>query len=315
MEEPGQAVQPRDNKPVDPGGQPLPIVRAAVGGVLMGLANLVPGVSGGTMILVMGLYDEFIGSVADLTRLRFTRRGTALLGIIACAAMVAIASLAGTLSRAVTLHRSAMFSLFIGLTLGGVPLLLRMLGRSCRTSITGAAIGLCLMIVVAVTNEIPPARAAIREAVAAGEFVIEPDYPRDVAAGALGMSAMILPGISGAYMLLVLGRYEAILASISTFKEFLVSLGRSGDGLSVLHVLLPTGLGAVASLVFLSNLLKWMLQRHEKLTLGALLGILLGSVIGIWPFESTSGAGDYTLGLVLAAVGFGFTATLSRISK
>ncbi|MGD2111717.1 MAG: DUF368 domain-containing protein [Phycisphaerae bacterium] len=278
----------------------------------MGLANLVPGVSGGTMILVTGLYDEFISSVADVTRLRFTRRNIAFLVIVCAAAVVAIAALAGTLSRAVTLHRSAMFSLFIGLTLGGAPLLVRMIGRKSAAAAAGLVFGLTLMIVIAATNEVRSDREAVKTAVAAGDFVIEPNYLRDLAAGALGMSAMVLPGISGAYMLLILNRYETILAAISVGKDFALSFGREGDGGAMVQVILPTGIGAVISLVLLSNLLKWLLHRYERPTLGFLLGIVLGSVVGIWPFDAASEGADYVAGAGLAAVGFVFTFLLSR---
>ena len=77
---------------------------------------------------------------------------------------------------------------------------------------------------------------------------------------------------------------------------------------------MPAAVGALLSLVLLSNLLKWMLGRYEKATLGLLLGILLGSVIGIWPFDATSHAGDYFVSAVLAMIGFVFTALLSRLS-
>ena len=274
---------------------------------------LVPGVSGGTMILVIGLYDEFISSIADVTRLRFTRRNVLFLAIVGGAAAVAIATLAGTLSRAVALHRSAMFSLFIGLTLGGVPLLLKMLSRPTRAAWIGLVIGIALMIGIVLTKAEPPDKAAIREAVAAGRLPIRPAYATDVAAGALGMSAMVLPGVSGAYMVLVLGRYETILASISSAKTFVASFGSEGNS-EFLRVLIPVAIGAVLGLVLLSNFLKWMLHAHEKLTLGILLGILLGSVVGIWPFEAESAVTDYLLGGGLAAVGLLCTLSLSRIS-
>lgn len=280
---------------------------------MMGLANLVPGVSGGTMILVMGLYDEFITALADVTRFQFTRRNVVFLAIVGGAAAVAIAALAGTLSRAVTYHRSAMFSLFIGLTLGGAPLLARIIKRPSASAVTGLLIGLAIMATIAATKDEPKHAEALTETVAAGGVVIEPRYGRDVAAGALGMSAMVLPGISGAYMLLIVGRYETILASIDLAKDYALSLGREGDALVFLRVVIPTGLGAIASLVLLSNFLKWMLRRHQKLMLGLLLGILLGSVVGIWPFDAASQAGDYLLGAALGGAGFVSTLWLSKI--
>lgn len=313
MTEPPTPPTPDVDRP-DAAPQPLPVVRAGIGGVLMGMANLVPGISGGTMILVMGLYDEFIAAIADVTRLRLTRRNITFLAIVGFAAVVAIAAMAGTMSRAVTLHRSAMFSLFIGLTLGGAPLLVRMLRGLSASSVLGMVAGLGLMVAIAATHNEPPDRAAIKEAVAAGRFVIEANYSRDVVAGSLGMSAMVLPGISGAYMLLILGRYETILAAVSLAKGYLLSAGREGDAATFLRVVIPTGIGAVVTLVLLSNLLKWLLRKHEQPTVSVLLGILLGSVVGIWPFDQTSGAGDFALGAVLAVTGFLATLLLSRIS-
>ena len=134
-----------------------------------------------------------------------------------------------------------------------------------------------------------------------------------ISAGMLGMSAMVLPGVSGAYMLLILGRYETILAAVSVGKSYALSCGGQGDPV-FLQVVIPTVIGAVFSLVFLSNVLKWMLHRHRALTVGLLLGILLGSVVGIWPFDAASEAGDYGLGVFLAVVGFVATMLLSRIS-
>ncbi len=291
----------------------VPVARTAVAGVLMGLANLVPGVSGGTMIVVMGLYDEFVTGVADVTRLRFSKKNVLFLAVLVCAASVAIVSLAGTMSRAVTLHRSAMFSLFIGMTLGGAPLLVRMLRRFSPASVAGVVLGLSLMIVIAVTNDEPPDRDAVKRAVATGEFVIQADYARDLAAGVLGMSAMVLPGISGAYMLLILGRYETILAAVSAAKGYVTSGGSEGDPAAFLGVLIPVAIGAIVSLVVLSNFLKWMLHSHRDVTIGALLGILLGSVVGIWPFDAASTAADCGIGAALAVAGFVATVLLSRI--
>ena len=95
----------------------------------------------------------------------------------------------------------------------------------------------------------------------------------------------------------------------------MLSWGDKGDPRVILEIILPTGIGAVLSLVLLSNLLKWLLHRYEHLTLGFLLGILLGSVVGIWPFEQTSSGVDYAAGAGLAIVGFLATFLLSRLGK
>jgi putative membrane protein len=98
--------------------------------------------------------------------------------------------------------------------------------------------------------------------------------------GLAASSAMILPGVSGGYLLLILGQYESILGTIDQLKQgFLVD---------TLPVLIPLGIGIVVGVVGVSNLLRWLLQRFEKATLGTLLGLLLGAVVGLWPFQEAT---------------------------
>ena len=100
--------------------------RSALGGVLMGLANLVPGISGGTMLLAVGVYPRFIESVARLSRLRPDRVAVATVSVVVAAAMLAVVALAGPVKDLVVERRWVMYSLFIGLTLGGLPVVWRM---------------------------------------------------------------------------------------------------------------------------------------------------------------------------------------------
>ncbi len=96
---------------------------------------------------------------------------------------------------------------------------------------------------------------------------------------------MILPGVSGGYLLLVLGVYVPILSGIALAKDAV----KAGDIAALmdpaLHVVLPVGIGVVVGVVAVSNLLRLLLRRCEKPTLGVLLGLLLGAVVGLWPFQ------------------------------
>ena len=98
---------------------PTIAIKGVLGGFLMGLANLVPGISGGTMLLAVGIYPQFIRGVAEVSTFRFSARTLLLLGCVACAAAVSIVGLAGIVKDLVIDHRWIMYSLFIGLTLGG----------------------------------------------------------------------------------------------------------------------------------------------------------------------------------------------------
>ena len=104
-------------------------------------------------------------------------------------------------------------------------------------------------------------------------------------AGIAGASAMILPGVSGGYLLLVLGVYVPILAGVSQAKD----AAKVGDITALMEpavqVVLPVGVGVLVGVVVVSNLLRYLLKKCEKPTLGVLLGLLLGAVVGLWPFQ------------------------------
>ncbi len=280
---------------------PLLVARGAIGGTLMGLANLVPGISGGTMLLAAGVYPGFIAAIADLTTLRFRTRSIVLLASIVGAAGLAVLALAGAVKDLVEAHRWLMYSLFIGLTLGGVPLLWRMARPASPGLLAAAALAFGLMLGMALLGD--------GASDAQGR-----SYALIFVSGLAASSAMILPGVSGAYLLLLLGQYEAILGTVDRLKGQLLAALAQLRGtenapldwavvLDALQVLVPLGLGVAVGVVGVSNLLRWLLARFEKPTLGVLLGLLLGSVVGLWPFQEprAPAPGDVIKGRVVTA--------------
>jgi putative membrane protein len=275
------------------GIEPVVMLRCALGGVLMGLANLVPGISGGTMLLASGVYRRFINAIADVTRLRFSLGALATLGVIVGAAMAAVVLGAGIVKWLVVEHRWVMYALFIGLTLGGVPIVWRLARPATVATWVGAALGF----------------AALGGIAGAGWMGYEPGGGGSasmwlfVVGGAAAAGAMILPGVSGGYLLLVLGLYVPILTSIDRVK-----VGISERDIGILlgewRVVVPVGVGVVLGVVVISNVLRWLLRAHEKPTLGALLGLLVGAVVGLWPFQASiePQVGDVLKGQAVVAV-------------
>ena len=249
-------------------------LRCVLGGALMGLANLVPGISGGTMLLAAGIYPRFIQALADLSALRLRKSSIMVLVLVTGAAAVAILLGAGTVKDAVVEHRWAMYSLFIGLTLGGVPVLWRMARPAENVFWVGMCAGLLVMAALAWTQVGGASSGESREGMVM-MFV----------AGVVGASAMILPGVSGGYLLLVLGVYVPVLSAIDSLKEALRGndLGSASD--PVFGVILPVGIGVVVGVLLISNLIKTVLERFEQPTLGVLMGLLVGAVFGLWPFQ------------------------------
>ena len=182
---------------------PLPQlgIRGAVGDMLMGLANLVPGISGGTMLLAAGVYPSFITAIAEVTTLKLRPRPIVLLAAIAGTMAISILLFAGLMRTLVIEQRWVMYSLFVGLTLGGVPLVWRLARPPNPAVLWGVAGGFVLMLLMAGTLGAPADGSG-------SNFLIL------IVAGILGASAMILPGISGGYLLLLLGQYETILGAV-----------------------------------------------------------------------------------------------------
>ena len=289
--EPAKAQQPsspQDSKPISRGL----LARSALGGVLMGLANLVPGVSGGTMLLAAGVYREFVGAIASVTRFKLGLRPIGILTTVAGAAALAILLGAGTLKDLVVHQRWVMYALFIGLTLGGLPLVWKPVKTKTSAFWIGGFLGLSAMVALFVI-QLRGGSAGSSDS----SFI-----PLAIAGGA-GASAMILPGLSGGYLLLLLGQYVPILSGLDRLKEALVSRDMSSIISVVLEIVVPVGLGVVLGVVLISNLVQWFFRRYETATYGVLLGLLLGATVGLWPFQEPvqPALGDVIKGQVVTA--------------
>ncbi|GIW74813.1 MAG: hypothetical protein KatS3mg103_1335 [Phycisphaerales bacterium] len=245
---------------------PAGMLRLVVGGMLMGLANLVPGISGGTMLVAAGVYRRFIDAVSDASRLRLSRSTILTLGAIAASAGLAIALGAHPVAYGLGRARWAMYALFIGLTLGGVPALVSLVRPLTPARVALVAAGVLGMLAV----------VFVQGAQVGADGPARGGWPMLVLAGAAGASAMVLPGISGAYLLLVLGQYDKVVQAIK---------GLAGLDGSALGVLVPVGAGVVLGVVLVSNALRWLLHRCEKATMAVLLGLLLAAPAGLYPFR------------------------------
>ncbi|MCK5717401.1 MAG: DUF368 domain-containing protein [Thiomargarita sp.] len=237
-------------------------------GFCMGAADVVPGVSGGTMAFILGIYKQFIEAIrsfdtiwlqhvfkfeikAALHRPHFGFLIPLVIGIF-CALIfftrvIPLPSLLYT-------HPEPIYGLFFGLIIGSIIVLLldmkQFNGATFLFISLGTAFG--LFIVNLVPTNTPDAAWFI--------FLC----------GSLSISAMLLPGISGSFILLILRQYDTILNGIGHFN---------------LSVLIPFGLGALTGLVVFSRFLGWLLARFYQTTLQIIIGVLLGTLWIIWPFQ------------------------------
>ncbi len=242
--------------------------RIIASGACMGTADLVPGVSGGTMAVALGIYREFLAAITSVNaeslkavlQLRVRRLSTivhwrfiACLGLGILLALIVMGKIV-KLPEMVSTDPKSVYAVFFGLVLASVLVLVRRVsGWSSATLFAlpiGAALGFMVVSLVPVQT---------------------PENPLFVfLCGVIAISAMILPGISGSFILLVLGKYEYIITSTLNLE---------------LGVAIPFALGCLLGITMFSRLLGWMLDRFHDPMVAGLTGLLVGSLVRIWPYQ------------------------------
>ena len=242
-------------------------------GIAMGAADVVPGVSGGTIALVTGIYEELIEALArlDPDALRTLRRKGAsaawrqtranfLLTVLAGIA-TAIFSFSHVIAYLLETWPVFVWSFFFGLVLASLWLLLRRIARWTPETVIAIVIGMAFSISVTLL----PGGAS--DEISLG-FVFF--------CGMLAICAMILPGISGSFILVLLGAYSFILDAFSAFN---------------LPVIAVFACGALLGIVLFSRLLSWLFAHHQARTLALLSGFVAGSLVRIWPWRHSDSQG------------------------
>mgnify|MGYP002622618829 CR=1 FL=1 len=251
-------------------------------GILMGAADVVPGVSGGTVALIVGVYARLITALArfdaDFLRLLRARKLFAaarhvdlrFLVALGAGVLTGIVALARIINYLLLHHHEVTFAAFFGLILASGLLVARRINQW--------TLGHVLLLVLALaaafwfTGAFSPSRDSAGETVSLGYIFL---------CGCIAICAMILPGISGSFILLILGAYGTVIGMVSAVtKGELTSGNLAGLGLFAC--------GCLIGLLSFSKVLRWLLSKYQAATLAVLCGIMLGAVRGVWPFRTVS---------------------------
>ncbi len=244
-------------------------------GFLMGSADIVPGVSGGTMALIVGIYERLLNAIKSVNGafikdvLSFNIKGALsklhfrflifLFGGIFSA--LAFFTKIVPLQIYMFTHAEIVFGLFFGLILGSIYILIKTLERFRLTE--GGMLFLGVLFGLWIVSLVP---------------ADTPEHPLFVfLSGCIAICAMILPGISGSYLLLIMRKYDYLLFQISK-----IGGAETMDGILAL---LPFLLGAVVGLAAFSRFLSWLLGKYHSQTISVLIGFLIGSLFVIWPYQ------------------------------
>lgn len=250
-------------------------IMVAVKGACMGAADVIPGVSGGTIAFITGIYDQLIGSINSINgtalKLFFSGKfkefwkhinGSFLVSLF-CGILVSVLSLAGLMQYLLEHHPIQTWAFFFGLIVASSIFILRGIQGWNMKSAMFPVLGVVLGIVVCTLSptQTPDALWFI--------FL----------SGAIAICAMILPGISGSFILLILGKYKYIMGAITG----LTTGAAVGESLVILCVF---AVGAVCGILAFSRLLHWLLARFNKETLMVLAGFIIGSLVKVWPWSN-----------------------------
>lgn len=245
-----------------------------VKGICMGAADVIPGVSGGTIAFMTGIYEELVGSInsinGEAVKLLFSGKfkafwkhinGNFLLSLVA-GILISILSLAKLMTYLLTNHPIQTWAFFFGLIVASSIFILKGINGWKFKDIVMLILGIIIGIVVCTLTptQTPDGLWFI--------FIC----------GAIAICAMILPGISGSFILLILGKYEYMLGTITKIT--------SGDGrLLDFAVILIFVVGALIGILAFSRFLHWLLARYHRATLLVLAGFIIGSLVKVWPWS------------------------------
>lgn len=236
-------------------------------GIAMGAADVVPGVSGGTIAFITGIYGELLRSIGSIPgaavllmrgRIREAWRAANanFLLILLGGIFTSVLSLAKLISFLLTDHPIPIWSFFFGLILVSVHLVGKEIQRWGMSRIAALVLGVLFAYVITV----------------AAPMQWSDDGLSLFLAGAIAICAMILPGISGSFILVLLGLYPVVLAAVKNLD------------IGVLAIFMA---GCLVGILSFARLLSWMLDRWRDLTLAFLTGLMIGSLNKVWPWKET----------------------------
>lgn len=246
----------------------------------MGICDLIPGVSGGTVAMMFGIYDRLLEAISGIFS-RNWRRHLGFLVPLAAGIVIALLAFSRGIEYLLEHHFVPTQFLFLGLVIGVVPLLLRQARDAAGLGATELAVMLIATAAIASLAFIRPSDAAA---------VIAPTglaWAGLFGAGWLGSMAMLLPGISGSFVLLLLGVYPTAIAALANLN---------------IPVMFAIGAGVIVGFIASSKLIRWMLATYPGPTYAAAIGLVVGSVAIIYPGMPV-GAIEWVTSLAALAAG------------
>lgn len=267
-------------------------------GAVIGIANVIPGVSGGTMAVSMGIYNKLISSVSHLFS-QFKKSIRTLLPIlIGC--VIGIVCFTYAIKYLLTNQPLPTCLTFLGLILGGVPVLIREMKtgirKSRRRKLTAMNVlaFLVMFLLAAALPFLKESTDTLTTLTATPGTMIVLFFM-----GIIAAATMVIPGVSGSMILMILGYYYGVINSITGFMDALKA-GNWNALLGEAAILIPFGIGCVLGIFLIAKLIEYLFERHTVSTYAAILGLILSSPFGI--FHNTGALAHVTVGSLVIGI-------------
>lgn len=249
------------------------MIKNIIKGMVMGVANIIPGVSGGTMAVSMGIYDKLIHSVTHL--LKEFKESMKFLIPIFLGIGIALVGLSFIIEPAFEHFPLQTNCLFIGLIVGGLPAVIK--------KVKGKGIKLSYLIPFLVFFAVVVGMAAVgeREGAAADLSFSFGSVIMLFVVGIIASATMVIPGVSGSMMLLLMGYYNPIVAAIKNFVTALVAFDMNGI-LQGCGILVPMGLGIVVGIILIAKLIEIIFEKFPIQAYWAIIGLIVASPFAIF---------------------------------
>jgi len=230
-------------------------------GLVMGGTDVIPGVSGGTIAVLLGIYDQLIAAINGI----FSREWKKHLGFLiplGIGIVVAIFTVARVMEWLLIHHPEPTFYFFLGLIIGVLPLLLNVADAKTTFKVQHIVILLISATLIGLMIFLNEEEGAIITSRTTSTYILL------FFSGALGSAAMVLPGISGSFILLLIGVYPTVISAVSNF-EF--------------DVIIVTGAGILIGIILMSKLINYLFGNYRTGTFAAIIGMVIGSIFVVFP--------------------------------
>lgn len=274
-------------------------------GILIGIANIIPGVSGGTMAVSLGIYDKLISSVSGLLKDWKKSLHTLIPIILGCG--IGIVGFTYAIEYLLSHHTFVTCMAFVGLILGGIPVLVVSLKKELSKSSSKIGISgiLAFVLLFAVAVFLPMMNA---EEEALKTFSVSPGVMAALFfVGIIASATMVVPGVSGSLVMMILGYYYGIINTIKSFLDALKAFDMTGlaHGFALLA---PFGIGMLLGIFLIAKLITFLFEKFGIQTYCAILGLIIASPFAIFYNTgalgqiSSLGIGQILLGVLLAMI-------------